>query len=231
MLAYGNKLREQKCKDLSKSIEGEELKLGQLFRKTRGTLGQGIRPEGNREDSTNGSTEASNLIVVLLSGDSELQHAYPLICGLAGRHEVRLYLADSDIYGTQVYFPSSKTTPMGSPSSTLQSRCHLDIIPIRYSPTTHSISDFLDEEFRQLRKDKVSIVLYLADGERATEFEATKSRRALGLRQGRRRARVGTGKETDDGVAVYIGLSKRDIGAADWMAALTMEGLRRKIFF
>ena len=211
--------RDWGCERLKRAVSGSEAQLGALFRRelsppsTGPARGQSV--DGDDLPATDGT------VVMLLSGDAELELAHPLACGFAQEHDVRVYVADSEsaAQGPTVFFPSPDAPSGGS-------RCHLDIRPLGTGAKGESVQLVVLQELEKVTD--VEVVVYLVDGYRGREFgeamhwsEAQFAVRMGGARRGRRRT-------DEQGGTVAIALTKADVVHSEWISALPMEALRRE---
>ncbi|KAM0752055.1 hypothetical protein T439DRAFT_379182 [Meredithblackwellia eburnea MCA 4105] len=243
--------RDWGCERLRRAVGGRESRLGPLFRRdprpsslresvVRGGAGEG-EGEGEGEQQQQQRAEGEMMlekdgtVVLLLSGDAELELAHPLACGFAQEHDVRVFVSDSEsaAQGPHVFFPSSSSSsatyrdfdsPGGGGVGSDGARCHLDIHPIGTGSSGESIQLLVVEEFDKV--DKIEVVLYAMDGDRGREFgEVLKwSEAVFGVKMGGRRR--GRKKVDAEGGTVVVPLTKADLVQAEWISALPIESLR-----
>lgn len=209
---------ERKCKDLIRNFGGESVL--NLFRNT--SIKSRSRYSNANPDlsitTDNTVSKGDGSIVLLLSGEEELQLAHSLACKISQRHDIRVYVSDLDV---RKYSSSSRIffSPLtNSTNSNEEIRCHLDIVPLTTS--SKSLQALMADEFDRL--EKVEVVIYLADGTRAEEFS-----QVLKLKGGY----FGRDRERKDNGMVVIPLNKAEVGLVDWISALPMEAIRREQIF
>ncbi|KAK4703305.1 hypothetical protein P7C70_g2908, partial [Phenoliferia sp. Uapishka_3] len=210
------------CERLRRNVAGSEAKLGLLFRRVKSSARTGPVASETKEGGAEGDEiQQDGTVVILLSGDDELELAHQLACGFAQEQDLRVYVADSEsaAQGPHVFFPTST-----SDATSGGTRCHLDIHPLGTGAPGESIQLAVIAELRKI--GKVELAIYVGDGARGREFgEVMKwSEGQFGVRMGgkrRSRARV-----EQEGGLVAIPLLKEDVVHSEWMSALPMEALR-----
>ncbi|KAI5475594.1 glycosyl transferase family 2 protein [Pseudohyphozyma bogoriensis] len=206
--------KEWGCERVKRELEGHE-GLGGAFRRRAAEVGEENAEAGLGEGDT--VREKEGVVVLLLSGDDELDAAHELACELAGEKDVRIFVADSESH-------------VGGPQAIFRGkRCHLDVQALGAdlpggSSETESVQLMVVREFDLL--PKVEVVIYVVDGGRGREFgEVMKwSEGVFPVRMGGKRRSKKVAEK--DGGTVVIPLVKEDLEKSDWIGALPIEALR-----
>ena len=205
------------CDRLRKAIEGEESKYFAAFEK-RLKAGEGA------EEGTNGRGQ----VMLLLSGEDELELAHPLACEMAQSVDVRVYLADTEMtsVGQRIFFPAEHSASSSAGGKKGNRRCHIEVHPLNPGEEVDSIPAKIVSEIDRL--GQVEVVIYLIGGERAREFgEVLKwVGGTFGGREGGKRRKVAV--EEGESEIVVIGLPKEEVQFSEWLGALPIEALRRQ---
>lgn len=212
------------CERLRKAIEGEESKYYAAFE-----MGHRIVDGGSEA-----TEEKRGQVMMLLSGEDELELAHPLACGLAQSLDVRVYLADTDTTAVEqrIFFPpehSSSSSSAGSNGKKGSWRCHLEVSPLNLGDEADSIPGKIVSEIDRL--GQVEVAIYLTGGERAREFSEVLKwvGGTFGIGQGGKRRK--SAAEEGEREIIVIGLPKEEVQFSEWLGALPLDALRRQSIY
>ena len=212
-LSASDSMVDYNCDRLRRAIVGEEMKYYAAFER-RTKMGEAGEEKSRREGQ----------VMILLSGEDELELAHPLACEMAQSVDVRVYLADSEMasVGQRIFFPAEHSSSSNAGGKKGNRRCHIDVHPLNPGEEVDSIPAKIVSEIDRL--GQVEVVIYLIGGERARELgEVLKW--VGGTFGGKRKKGV---VEEGESEIVVIGLPKEEVQFSEWLGALPIEALRRQ---
>lgn len=209
------------CSRLRKRIAGEEHELARSFRRgfedvvnpaEEDSLDLGVKDDVGR--AVAGKSFAEGVMVLLLSGNDELELVKRFACRLSKGNRLRIYVADLK-GGRRTTFDAGD-------------QCRLELLPValKAGRGSDAFSRVVEQELGKV--GPIEVIFFLRDGQRGEQFGDI-LRKAGGIMGDRSEGRWnGRRSDVESGGTVVIGLRTREVEAAEWISTLSIEAIRRE---